>query len=206
MRRSARLWSTVVKGVLLAAAAASCGSPAGRGSPAEPPSSASLESIPAVEPEIAQATVPATTDLPLTTPLTTLAGLPSAAWDVEGLTVTLDIPDDFLNNPQATPVSDIDRANGLLVLESWIVRGVPRLATLSIQEAPAPDSPQMSAPGDDEIVVGDLRWKIFGDLKGEPTAFVNAFATSGSYLLNISGDASTVVRLTSALSVEERSE
>lgn len=128
----------------------------------------------------------------------------SLLWELGDVAVKLREPDRFGPNPFRVEVSDVDRENGLFVLESWVVEGSPVLATFAVQRRPIELSTIDVDTYDRVQSVGNLTWGLRdADPNGPRPGLVFGDAVVGDLLLHISGIDSAVDEMVSAISVKE---
>jgi hypothetical protein len=135
------------------------------------------------------------------------AVLPSMTWVVDDhMTVNFTPPETLRQTPLPLPaITDFDRANGLYVLERWLVIDEPTFATLSIQANPGPSSPLLSRQEFSEsIPTDDLTWYLFSGMAVRQTGLTPnmGLAVSGDYMFMVSGTPTTMRAIIEALSID----
>ena len=102
-------------------------------------------------------------------------------------------------------IQDYDRANGLYLLERWVVDGEPRLASLSVQTSPGNESPLLSRIDFiDHFTANDVTWYLWNGESVDQTGKVpdQALAVLGDWLLMISGSPTSIRSVADGLTVD----
>lgn len=135
------------------------------------------------------------------------AELPPSDWLIDDtLSIQFIPPNDFHQDPMPLPaIQDYDRANGLYLLERWVVDGEPRLASLSVQTSPGNESPLLSRIDFiDHFTANDVTWYLWNGESVDQTGKVpdQALAVLGDWLLMISGSPTSIRSVADGLTVD----
>ena len=115
-------------------------------------------------------------------------------WCDETTEISARIPPDWLRDPHLKPLSEADTANGLFLLQRWIVPNSGGIAALSVQRDPGDNAPVNSAPSYRVIQIEGTDWRLVDFGNGDRRSVV-AFAQINGYLFEITGTDTSVEAL-----------
>jgi hypothetical protein len=125
------------------------------------------------------------------------------AWQVrDNLQVSLAVPNSFVNNPRDTVLADVDIANGLFVLESWLDKASPMNITLAVQLDPGDGAPMNAAEYDVLVERGPLLWGLQLSTSDSPQPQRQwGYSRFNGYLIVVSGAEASVKLLIDSLTL-----
>lgn len=133
--------------------------------------------------------------------VTTTAPSTAATWQIDAaIEVSVQIPPDWSLDPYLNPLSETDTANGLFLLQRWIVPNSPGTTALSVQRDPGDDAPVNTTPSCGVIEIEVASWRLVEFGNGDCQSVV-AFARINGYLFEITGTDTTVETLAASVIV-----
>jgi hypothetical protein len=154
---------------------------------------------PATPDHLSQPQTPTVSEPSSTAAATTIATSIATRWQIEAaMQVSVQIPPDWSLDPHLKPLSETDTANGLFLLQRWIVPNSAGITALSVQRDPGDDAPVNTAPSCRVIEIEGTTWRLVDFANGACQSVV-AFARINGYLFEITGTDTTVQTLANSL-------